>query len=284
MEMLQLRYFYDSAQNENFTKTAEKYMVPASSVSASVRLLEKELGCPLFDRMHNRIILNNNGKRLQQALCSAFAELDSAVSKISNTPTDNREIHILVRAMRSDVTDYIIEYNKKHPDIIFKTIFDSSEDDTESYDIIIDEKNDAYPQYEGFELFNMRIRMKVSSKSPLARRKVVLKQLCNQPFVSLSTRSNMHKMLIKACKAAGFTPNVVAEINDILCHEKMIASGIGIGLGREHHHSANSAGDIVFLDVTDFDERYIVYTYYKKQSAYGNVEHFLEFMKSKANK
>ena len=31
MELLQLRYFYESAKNENFAKTAEKYMVPASS-------------------------------------------------------------------------------------------------------------------------------------------------------------------------------------------------------------------------------------------------------------
>ena len=42
MEMLQLRYFYESAQNESFAKTAEKYMVPTTSVSASVKRLEKE--------------------------------------------------------------------------------------------------------------------------------------------------------------------------------------------------------------------------------------------------
>ena len=45
MELLQLRYFYESAKNENFAKTAEKYMVPASSISASVKRLEEELGC-----------------------------------------------------------------------------------------------------------------------------------------------------------------------------------------------------------------------------------------------
>ena len=282
MEMLQLRYFYDSAQTQNFTKTAEKYMVPASSVSASVRLLEKELGCKLFDRSCNRVILNSNGQRLQQALCSVFAELDMAVEDLSKPKADTREIKILVRAMRSNITDYIIEYNKKHPDIVFKTVFDFGKDDFESYDIIIDEKTDAYPEYECFELFNMRIRMKVSASSPLVGRKLVLKQLCNQPFVSISEQSNMHKMLMRSCKAAGFTPNVVAQINDILCHEKMIASGIGIGLGRENTLTVNTK-DIKFLDVTDFDERYVVYTYYKNQSAYGNIEHFLRFLKNKAN-
>ena len=48
MEMLQLRYFYDSARTESFSKTAKKYMVPVSSVSASIKRLEKELDTELF--------------------------------------------------------------------------------------------------------------------------------------------------------------------------------------------------------------------------------------------
>ena len=57
MELLQLRYFFDSSKNESFAKTAQKYMVPPSSVSASVKRLESELGCRLFDRQSNRIKL-----------------------------------------------------------------------------------------------------------------------------------------------------------------------------------------------------------------------------------
>ena len=68
MEFLQLRYFFESAKNESFAKTAEKYQVPATSVSASVKRLEAELGCELFHRSSNRIMLNDNGKRLQKSL------------------------------------------------------------------------------------------------------------------------------------------------------------------------------------------------------------------------
>ena len=63
MEMLQLRYFYDSAMGESFSKTAQKYMVPVSSVSASVKRLEQELGTPLFDRTGNRVLLNEKGRQ-----------------------------------------------------------------------------------------------------------------------------------------------------------------------------------------------------------------------------
>ena len=279
MEILQLRYFYESALNENFTKTAEKYMVPVSSVSASVKRLEKELGCKLFDRVTNRITLNSNGRRMQQALCIVFNELDSAVDDLSAQSSDNREIKMLVRAMRSGITDYIIEYNKEHPHIAFDTVFDFKKTDFENYDIIIDEKNENYHGYESFELFNMKIRLLVSAQSYLTGKKYTLNQLKNHSFVSLDEESNMHRILMKACLNAGFSPKIVARINDIRCYDKMIESGIGIGLGRENTQVQNPK--ISYLDVSDFDERYCVHTYYKKQSAYGNVRHFLTFLKNK---
>lgn len=281
MELLQLRYFYESARNENFTKTAEKYMVPISSVSASVRRLEKELGCKLFDRSCNRITLNPNGKRLQQSLSSIFNELDSVVDALSAPAMDNREIKMLVRAMRNHITDYIIEFNRKYPHTAFKTVFDFGETAPEDYDIIIDEKTDAYPGYEGFELFNMRLRLRVAESSPLLGRKLSLKQLYNQPFVSLSENSNMHKILMASCKQAGFVPNVVAQINDIECYEKLIESGIGIGIGRESM-SSHTFPRIRPLDVADFEERYVVYVYYKHHENYGNVKHFLNFLEKHA--
>ncbi|MBQ6875008.1 MAG: LysR family transcriptional regulator, partial [Lachnospiraceae bacterium] len=104
MEILQLRYFYESARQESFAKAAEKYMVPATSVSASVKRLEKELGCELFHRSCNRISLNDNGKRLLTSLSKIFDELDQTVNSLTSATTDTREIKMLVRAMRNVIT------------------------------------------------------------------------------------------------------------------------------------------------------------------------------------
>lgn len=280
MELLQLRYFFESAKNENFAKTAEKYMVPTSSVSASVKRLEQELGVQLFDRTSNRIALNEDGKKFQQTLYTVFAELDGAVLDLSNQENDTREIKMLVRAMRSRITDHIIEYREKHPHISFKTVFDFNDADFEKYDIIIDEKTDAYEDFEGFELYDIRLRMMVNAVSPLTTRRHTLKQLSNQTFISMGEQSNMHKILINVCKRAGFFPNISVQSNDIKCFEKLVAAGMGIGLGRDQKR--NPSEKIVYLDVTDFDERYTVYAYYKKQANYGNVKHFLNFLKSKS--
>lgn len=280
MEMLQLRYFYESAYHESFTQTAKKYMVPSSSVSSSVRQLERELGCKLFDRLCNRIVLNSNGKKLQKTLHLIFSELDKTVTELTTSENDTREVRILVRAMRSGITDYIIEFNRENPHIAFNIDFDFNKTDYEDFDVIIDEKSNIYQEYESLELYNMKICLNVSKDSPLLKRRVSLKELANQPFVSLGEHSNMHMMLINNCKRAGFMPNVIAKINDILCYEKMIEAGLGIGLRRE---GTQSNDKIRNLDVADFNERYLVNAYYKKESAYGNVERFLTFLRNKTN-
>lgn len=278
MEILQLRYFFESAKTENFAETARKFQVPTTSVSASIKRLESELDCRLFDRVANRVSLNANGKRLQQSLCLAFSELDGAVEAITAHSGDKREIKLLVRGMRRKITDLIIEYSAKHPHIAFKTVFDFGETAFADYDIIIDEESDLTPTYERFELFSMRLHLKCSARDTLCGKTLSLKQLCSRPFISMGLDSNMHRILTKACNRAGFTPEVSVLCNDIECYEKLIASGLGIGIGR----ADNVHPGVKDLDVTDFTEQYTVYAYYDTKAYYGNVKSFVEFLKSKS--
>ena len=279
MEILQLRYFFDSAVTENFAKTAEKYNVPTTSVSASVKRLENELGCKLFDRFSNKIMLNENGRRFKKSLNVVFGELDRAVESLTDTAIDNREIKVLVQAHRNRAMDCIIEYKLKHPNTKVKLIFDFDKTDFENYDIIIAKQNDALTNYEHFTLSDARVCIKASKSHPLIYKKLTMKELSNQKFVSMNEHSNMHKILVEACEKAGFSPNIVAYCNDIHCYSKCIASGIGIGLGREHLNGEKSAG---ILNVTDFNVRYKTCVFYKTENLYGTVESFVKFLKDKS--
>ncbi|MBE6650226.1 MAG: LysR family transcriptional regulator [Ruminococcaceae bacterium] len=279
MELLQLQYFFESAKSESFAKTAEAHLVPTSSVSGAVRRLEGELGCKLFDRTANRIILNSNGKRMYESLEIIFNELKGAVSELSTDSEDTREIKMLVRAMRSDITNTIIEYKAKFPRAKFKISFDFTERDFEKYDIIIDERSNTYPKHESFELYRMKLCMTVHANSPLVTKHLHLKELESESFVSLGEQSNMHRILIKACKQAGFIPEIAILCNDIKCYERLIESGMGIGLERKRKDTARK---IRYLNVMDFDEEYTVFAYYKQNAYYGNVGHFLDFLRNKS--
>ena len=279
MEFLQLKYFYESAKNQSFAKTAEKYMVPTTSVSASVKRLEKELGCPLFDRYANKIKLNREGERFLKSIDVIFYELNKAVIDVSGEYADTREIKMLVRALREDITDYIIEFRKKHPQIAFKITLDFKENNYEDFDIIIDEKCNIHHDCEEFVLSKMRLRLMTNAESVLANKKLFMKDLAKENFVSWGEKSNMHRILDSACQRAGFKPNIAVMSNDTKCHRKFIESGLGIGLARD---GARDSENMCALFVEDFNEIYTVCTYYRKKSAYGNVKLFLDFLKIKS--
>lgn len=276
MEMLQLRYFYESAKNKSFTKTAQKYMVPQTSVSAAIKRLEKELGVSLFDRTSNKIELNEKGKLMLEELEDIFNRLDEAVRQVSGGQPDRRTIKMLVCALREQVTNKIIAYKTKHPHIAFKTVFDFDETQFSDYDIIIDEKNNKYPMYECIEFFTADVKLCVSKNSPLCEKKLTLAKLKNEEFISVGENNGLTKILVNACKKQAFTPNFAVQSNDLSCTKKCVESGIGIGVARIDGNE-QFASNLCYLDVLDFNETQTLCLYYKKSAAYGNVKHFLEF-------
>lgn len=280
MEILQLRYFYLSAKNENFSTTAKIFGVPTTAVSSSVRRLEEELSCKLFERTHNRIILNAKGRRFQQALCVAFAEIDKAVEDISVEYHDKREIKILVRGMRREVTNLLSKFNVSHPDVAFKIAF--SEDGDSDYDIIIDEDKEIYSDYRKFELYSLRLHLKCSSNDPICQRQLSMRDLCDRTFISMGQESNMHRILANTCIRKGFHPKIAAFCNDIECYDKLVAMGMGIGIGRESvfPNTGSDRIEIANLNVLDFNEHYTVYVYYRESDYFGNVKKLVDFMKA----
>jgi len=144
MEILQMRYFYETAQNENIAKTAEHFKVPASSVSASIKRLEKELGVTLFERSSNRIKLNDKGYLLAETLREIFEKFENTLSRVTEKSPQTREIRLLIKARRKWITDLIVEYKQSHPDVQFRIYNDIHMDDVNNFDIIVDEQSDAY--------------------------------------------------------------------------------------------------------------------------------------------
>ena len=281
MEILQLRYFFMSAKNENFSATAKAFRVPTTAVSSSVRRLEEELGCRLFDRTHNRITLNAKGRRFQQALCAVFAELDKAVEDISADYTDKREIKVLVRGMRREVTDLLSKFSAIHPNVAFQIAFGGDDD----YDIIMDDDKDIYADYKKFELYSLRLYLRCASNDPICQKQLSLHDLCDRAFVSMDRESNMQRILTNACIRKGFRPKIAAFCNDIECYEKLVAMGMGIGIGRDRlfTFNENNKAETTRLNISDFNEHYTVYVYYRERDYFGNVKKLIDFIKENVN-
>lgn len=275
MELLQLRYFLESAKTGSFAKAAEKYMVPASSVSASIRRLEQELGQRLFSRTANRIALNQNGQRFLKTVSSVLSDLDQAVNDVVNPP-DQQVIRMLVLSYRHPLTNLIIAYRKTHPGVAFELCIDYKTDDLSQYDIIVGTPDPKLEDYAWFDLCDCQVFLQVTDTHPLCDKTLTLAQLQEYPFVTMG--GNMHEIIISACKKAGFTPNIIATVNDTVCYKKIMLSGDVIGHCR-NRGNAPGAG-LSFLNVVDFNEHQKIRVYYKAASAVGSIKNFLEFLKT----
>lgn len=92
MEMHQIRYFIAVAELLNFTRAAEKSNVSQPSLTRAIKLLEDELGGPLFHRERANTHLTDLGQlmlpHLQQVLAEADAAKDRArgFAKLDDAP------------------------------------------------------------------------------------------------------------------------------------------------------------------------------------------------------
>lgn len=281
MELLQLRYFYESAKTENFAKTAEKYMVPTTSVSASVRRLEKELDVKLFDRLSNRIILNAQGRKLFLSLKNIFGELDQTVTELSIKEKDTRRIKIYARQEIGQINTIVRNFLLSHPNVLFEIRDDFTIKRPEDFDIMIDCDPYTPDGFETFLYFPMRKCLKVSSDSPLAHQKLQLNQLKNQPFITMGEKDFAHQFLVEKCRQAGFVPNFTIICNDTKSMEIFLQAGIVIGYGGLR--SFENAG-VSNLDVVDLNIQYNIYAHFKKSANYGNVEIFLNHLREEYEK
>lgn len=277
MDILQLRYFYESA-HRGFAKTAEKYMVPASSVSVTVKRLERELGVLLFERQANRILLNENGRRFLRVAENILGELDRVTTEFSDDGVQNVDMRILLYSLRPSITRAIIAYRKLHPSLRFRIDLYHEKPDFAQYDLIFGTDCETPPA--GFENFwhtRRRMRMMVASDSPLCKRPLTMRQLSAWPFLVFS-RGGVHEGLLKReCEKAGFTPNVVMEINDTTYYQWCVRAGMGIGLTRSRALPEDSGMDI--LDVADFDGHLTYFAHCKCNARHPEIQNFIEFLK-----
>ena len=97
-------------------------------------------------------------------------------------------------------------------------------------------------------------------------------------FVLMSQQGNHGKVFLAACKEAGFSPNVVAQVNDSACFRKIISSGIAIGVTGQFAAEAEDSKPIVPLNITDFKYEQTICMYYKKDM-HGNAARFVSFLR-----
>lgn len=229
MEILQLRYFKDAAQTENFSKTSQKFQVPTSAVSQSIRRLEKELGAELFARTSNRISLNEEGKLLYQAVCRMSRTLEDTKRLFADRDGElTGEVRMLIACNRRVVSEAIRQFSREHPQVRFTLKHGQSQE--EDFDLVISDDLRLKEHYSGEPLITEQIGVAFSGSHPLAGKEAVaVKDLAAEPFVTMHPGGRLHDLTQSLCLEAGFYPQIAIQCDDPYYIRKYIEIGLGVG-------------------------------------------------------
>ncbi|WP_186111021.1 LysR family transcriptional regulator [Burkholderia gladioli] len=85
MDFRHLECFFVLAQELHFGRAAERLHMGQSSVSESIRALEKTVGAPLFDRTSRRVALTPLGQALREGAEAAYMSLKTTLADCRRT-------------------------------------------------------------------------------------------------------------------------------------------------------------------------------------------------------
>ena len=249
MELLQLTYFCDAAKTENFSHTAEKFNVPPSNISQTVKRLESELGVKLFRRSANKISLSEEGRIFYEGAKRALDALNQAKNRLSDVDGYGKgEIRLLIQTCRRVVTNAIEQYKQKFPGVSI-SINHNPLDGADDYDFIISDSIDEPSEYRSEFLITERILLAAKVGSEIAQKPPSsLSQLASERFIALDS-SRLFGFTEQLCKSEGFIPNVVIRTDDPYYVRKYVEMGLGIALVPSVSWRGQFSKDAALIDI-----------------------------------
>ena len=111
MELLQLKYFCKVAKGGSISAVAKEFSVPASSVSQSIKRLEKELNVKLFNRKANAVSLSEKGAVFLEYAEKSLNSLANGIAAASDD-INSGEISICINTNRRIVMETVEKFKK----------------------------------------------------------------------------------------------------------------------------------------------------------------------------
>src|SRR5450432_3734390 len=216
MERRQLAHFLAVAEARHFTRAATRVHVTQSSLSSSIRSLERELGSDLFVRSTRRVELTEAGRALLPAARRSVAAAEEGRDAVAGVRGLLRgQLTIGAVAVQTlgvvDVPALLSRYHRRHPAVTLRLHHDGVPSlvrrtaDGELELAIVDlplgpQANRVRARPIGTEL----LLLAVGAEDPLTeRRRVRLVDLADRDFVEYRADSSLRASIDEACEAAG---------------------------------------------------------------------------------
>ena len=254
MELAKLRYFYTVAKLGHVTRAAEQIHIAQPALTKAIKQLEDELGVPLFYKKGRNIHITAFGEYLKNKLETVFAQLDSIPKELEQLKSEQRRtVRINVLAASTAVTDAVVAYKKRNPDVIFQLIRSAKERDCDVSVATDTAHLSALPPISKTLAMEEKIYLAVPKDSRYAENdSISLSLVKDEGFVHMAGSRLFSAICDRFCLNAGFKPHLSFESDSHVAVKNIIGAHAGVGFWPEYSWGKVSS-DVALLTISDQD-------------------------------
>ena len=242
MELRQLAYFVAVAEERNFTRAAQRIPIAQPAISQQIHRLESELSEKLFVRDRRGTRLTPAGEALlphARATLASAEHAREAVAALSGLLTGRLAFGFVQPLPDRRLAGLLGAVHRQHPGIELRLIEDETDallaalatGELDAALIGLGRYDRLLPEVASRLVAREPVVVAVHPGHPLSGRgSIALQALREAPMVTLTSSSKQRSNLEAACRAAGFTPRIVAETSDLSVTIELIRQQIGVAV------------------------------------------------------
>lgn len=240
MNLDYLRYFVKLAEVRHYTRAAEQLCITQPSLSHAIRLLEAELGVPLFEKTGRNTELTCFGKEFLECAKRTLGTLDQGVSALRRSAQGEGLIRLgFLRVLGIDyIPRLAAQFLAANPGKAIRFTFHT--DRTQGlleglldrrYDLIVCSEPAPELPLSGIAVTRQDLVLIVPKHHPLAtRHSVDLAEVVSYPQVYFSKGSGLREVVDGLFAAVGGTPQIAYETEEDQVIAGLVAQGFGVAV------------------------------------------------------
>jgi DNA-binding transcriptional LysR family regulator len=244
LDVRKLRVLREVYARGTIAAAADALQYTPSAVSQQLAALQAEAGVTLLERVGRSVQLTDAGRRLVRHADEILSRLEEAEAELAagNAVRGTVRVSAFQTAALALLPRAIGEVGERHPDLRIEYTEAEAEESLPllaggELDLVIAEEYDYLPRprdprLRREELGRDPILVVLPDGHPLARRgrPVPLAKLADEAWCTGRSDTLFADMLLRACRGAGFEPNVQHRANDLQILHELVAAGHGASL------------------------------------------------------
>lgn len=239
MELRHFRYAVAVADTLHFGQAAERLHISQPPLSQQIRQLEEELGVTLFHRTKRQVQLTEAGKAFIQEARLVLAQADHAArlaTRVSHGDVGRLTIGVAGPADPQILIDIFRLFGRRHPDVRLTLRNMSTAQQAQALrdgrlqvGFLVPPMDDPALAIE--TVMHRPIVIALPHTHPFAARaRVPLQALASESHIMYARdlAPRFFDAIVAACRKAGFSLNVVHEVDDLSTACALVAAGLGV--------------------------------------------------------